>query len=183
MLCVCLVLLPHGAAANPSLAIDLDGDGRHDHVAVDRREPSVLRVWLSASDTTQSIRAGVPLLRFIATDLDGDHRPELIARDTESQIHVWTRKHRRFKPYRAHLAAPVALQRASRHSLDDRDTEPSNAIPGVTWAPFALLLGPATRAPALVASHSGPPSTAPPCRSLTSVDPFLPRPPPPPLAL
>jgi hypothetical protein len=46
MACACLCLLPRlAAAAEPSLVIDFDGDGRHDHVMLDGRQPSLLHVW------------------------------------------------------------------------------------------------------------------------------------------
>jgi hypothetical protein len=176
MVCACVLLLPRFASAAPSAPIDLDGDGRRDRFMVDRREPSVLQVWLSASDTTQVIRTRVPLLQVVATDLDGDHLPELIARDSESQIHVWTRKTNRFRSYRPHDVVPGTLrQQPSRRSIDDNDRE----APGViTSAPFAPALCASVRAPGLEASSTCAPRTARACRSSTAVAPFTPRPPP-----
>src|SRR4029079_11223570 len=98
--CACVLLLPRFAAAEPASAVDFDGDGRHDHVTLDLREPSVVHIWLSLSQTTQTIRAHAPLQQIVAVDLDGDHRPELIARDRDARIHVWTRKHERFRRLR-----------------------------------------------------------------------------------
>src|SRR5438128_1273822 len=74
---VSVVLSPlsrFAGAVEPALTIDLDGDGLRDHVVLDRREPAGLRVWLSASDTTEVIRTRVPLLQVVAADLDGDHQ-------------------------------------------------------------------------------------------------------------
>src|SRR5689334_13616251 len=99
--CACLLLLPCVvAAAHPGLAIDFDGHGRHDRVLIDTQQPSVLRVWLSGSDTLQVLHSHSPLQNVAATDLDGDHRPELIARDSEAHIQVWTPLHKGFRKYR-----------------------------------------------------------------------------------
>lgn len=169
MVCACVLLLPNFGAAAPSLAIDFDGDGQRDQFRLDRREPSVLHLWLSASDTTHVIRTRVPLLQVVATDLDGDHRPELIARDSESQIHVWTRT--RFHPYRPHDVAPGTFKQPNHRSIDDED------ITTTPFAPFALALCASPRAPGLETSRACAEHTAR-RRSLTPVAPFAPRPPP-----
>ena len=87
---------PCAVAAERLLSADFDGDGRHDRVAIDRRDPSLLRVWLSATGATELIRNARPLLRVAAIDLDGDRRPELIATDTSvAGLHVWKKHGRR----------------------------------------------------------------------------------------
>ncbi len=177
MVCACVLLMPRFAAAEPSLAIDFDGDGRRDRFMLDRGA-SVLHVWLSASDTTQVIHTRVSLLQVVATDLDGDHRPELIGRDSESRIHVWTRKRKRFHRYRpTDIAPPYTLQERHRRRVDDKDTEPG-VITSSPLAPFALRLCASPRTPGLETCTACVPHTAPACRSLTAVDPFGPRPPP-----
>jgi VCBS repeat protein len=179
MVCACALLLPGFAAAKPSLAIgfDLDGDGRGDQVVLDRDRPLVLQVWLSNSGTTQVIRSRVPILQVAAADLDGDHRPELIASDGDSQLQVWTRKRKGFHSYRARHAVPSASQREVRR-IDDTNAEPPGEITSPPFAPFALTLCPSARAPGLEAAASGAPHAACDFRSLTAVDPFAPRPPP-----
>jgi len=177
MACLCVCLLPRAtAAAQPSLAIDFDGDGRHDHIMLDGRQPSLLHVWLSASGTTQVLRTHSPLQNVVATDLDGDHRPELIARDSESRIHVWTPRGTRFHRYRRQHG-PDGLTSPTGHRIDDLDEEPASLVTGSTYAPSALLRitprGPPTRASRAVAPqgtlalHGSP-----------AVQPFAPRPPP-----
>lgn len=178
MVCACILLLPHFAAAEPSLAIDFDGDGHRDQFTLDRREPSVLRVWLSASATTQVIRTREPLLQVIAIDLDGDHRAELIARDGESRIHVWTRKREGFHSYRPRDIIPGTLKQGNHRRIEDNDREPSVVIASTTFAPFALRLCASPRAPGLESSTACARQTARPCRSLMAVAPFAPRPPP-----
>ena len=178
MVCACVLLLPPVAAAEPSLPIDFDGDGRRDQVMLDHREPSLLHVWLSASDTTQLIRVRVPLLQVVAADLDGDPRPELIARDSESQIHVWTRKGTWFHSYGPRDVVPPALGERSRGGVEDKDREPPGAIESAPFAPFALPRCASPRTPGPGASPVGAPHTARACRSLSAVEPFVPRPPP-----
>lgn len=173
--CACVLLLPHFAAAEPSPAVDFDGDGRLDQLALERGELSVLHVWLSASDTTQAIRTRSPLLRVIATDLDADHRPELIALDSNSQIHVWTLERKWFHSYRPRDVGPHTLEQRNRRSIEDTDREPSGVI---TSTPFALTLCASPRRPGLGASTPCAPHTTRGCRSLTAVDPFAPRSPP-----
>jgi hypothetical protein len=178
MVCACVLLLPHFAAAQTSLAVDFDGDGQRDQFIVDGREPSVLRVWLSASDTTQLIRSHAALLQVIATDLDGDHRPELIARDGKSRIQVWTRKGEGFHRYRPRGGVPGTLKYSNRRSIEDNDREPAGVITNPTFAPLTLMLCASPRAPGLEGSAACAPHTTRACRSLTAIDPFAPRPPP-----
>ena len=179
MMCALLLLLPNFAASGElSLTIDFDSDGRHDRVVLDRQNPAVLRVWLSASDTTQVIHARVALVRVIATDLDGDHRPELIATDSNSQIHVWTRKRKGFHSYRPRNAAPAPLKQPTRRRGVDWDTESPGAIPSGgsarwTWAPCPSPSALTPRRAIPFASH-----TVRACESSTAVTPFAPRPPP-----
>ncbi len=180
ILCTFALLAPHAAAADQRLAIDFDGDGRHDRVTLDRREPSVLHVWLSASNTRHVIRSGAPLLRLVASDLDGDDRPELIARDNQSRIHVWTPRHHGvgLKRYRARSTAPGLLTHPEKHRVDDTDNEEPAAITGTTSALFALTLHASPIALTLEASHASSPQPPPARGSFTATDPFAPRPPP-----
>lgn len=176
----CVLLLPtFAAAAQRPLAVDLDGDGRHDHFTVDpHREPSVLRVWLSASNTTHLIRTRVALVQVIAVDLDGDHRPELVARDRESRIRIWTRKGERFHSYRPRNVASRTLRQPNHRTIRDNDSELPDLTTSTTFSPLALTLCAQPRAPALDRSSACAPPTAPACRSLTALDPFAARPPP-----
>ena len=176
IVCTCVLLLPHAAAADPSLSIDLDGDGQRDQVAVDLLEPSILRIWLSASGTTQLIRSHVPLTQIVVADLDGDHRPELIASDGDSRLHVWKRKRNGFRRAHRRHAASTALARETRGSVDDNESEPARVITGTLFAPFALTLSPSPRAPAL--ETFVPAAVAARAFRSISLDLFAPRPPP-----
>jgi hypothetical protein len=178
MVCACLLIVPTlAAAAESALSIDLDGDGRRDGVVLDGRE-SLVQVWLSASNTTQVIHTAVPVQRVVAADLDGDHRPELIARDSKSQIHVWTAKQKKFRPYHPHDAVPSADKQLHHGWVDDDDSEPADVVTNPTVPSPALALCASPRAPARVRSE---PFTALPARrdrSSAAPSPFAPRPPP-----
>jgi len=171
----CALLIPRLAAAgDPVLVLDLDGDGRTDHAKL--TQPSVLEIWLSASGTTQVIRSGVPLLMVVATDLDGDHRPELIGLDGKSEVLVWKRKHHRFHTYQPRKVAPATPQH--HRSLDDSDPGPPDAFGGTIYLPVTLMPSALPRAPAVAPSSVWPSRQAPCYRSVTSFVLVAPRPPP-----
>jgi hypothetical protein len=178
VLCACLLLLPQAAAAGGSLlAVDFDGDGRRDSVRLDQNRPSVLRVWLSASGTTQVLVSRGPLHRVAATDLDGDNRPELIATDRQSRLHVWTTRERLFHRYHPRRLIPQNLSAAGETRVDGRNREPEEVLTGATFGPSELsrplLLAPPDRlfrACAPADQHTR--------QSYPSAQPFSPRPPP-----
>ena len=180
ILCACVFLLPGLASAEPFVAVDfdLDGDGRSDQVLLDRDEPRLLHVWLSASGTTQVIRSRVEMLQVVAADLDGDARPELIARDRDSQLHVWRRKHQAFHSYARRSEAASPLEQRQCRSLENKEAAPPEEVSAGQDAPFALTLWASPRAPGLDPSTARLPVTARATRSSTAVDPFAPRPPP-----
>lgn len=179
LICACLLLLPHSAiAAEPSLAIDFDGDGWRDHVTLDRQEPTLLHVWLSASNTTEVIRNRVPLMRVSAVDIDGDHQPELIASDQELRIQVWSRTHKGFHPRRPRPIIPTAGKRPTGHRVDDSDALPDDEIAGNWSAPLGLALCASLHPLGSELRHARAPRTVGACRSFIAVDPFRPRPPP-----
>ncbi|MEO8075342.1 MAG: VCBS repeat-containing protein [Acidobacteriota bacterium] len=173
-----VLVAPLAAAAEESLSADFDGDGRRDQVTLDRREPSTLQVWLSASDTTQVIHTGVPMVRVIAADLDGDHRPELVASGSEWQLQAWTCRRQTFQLYRPHLGVPGTQRQPARRSVDDHDSEPAAVVTGTAFAPLATVLCAAPRPPSLATSNRRTPDGTGSSRPFPSVDPFAPRPPP-----
>jgi|SRR5436190_1163196 hypothetical protein len=180
ILCACVLLLPRLAAAEPFIAVDfdLDGDGRSDQVVLDRDEPRLLHVWLSASGTSQVIRSRVEMLQVVAADLDGDASPELIARDRDSQLHVWQRKYKTFHSYARRSVASAPLEQRQCRSLENLEAAPPEEMSAGQDAPFALTLWASPRAPGLPSSTARVPATARAARSSTAVDPFAPRPPP-----
>jgi len=119
-------------------------------------EPPV-SVWVSASHIGEVVYAGGPLLRVIAADLDRLHR---------------------FLPSCSQTAFPSTVTETHRRGLEDGDGEPSDTDTPTEFAPLIPHLWPSPRAPDLIASNARAPHSAPAYRSLTLVDPFLPRPPP-----
>jgi hypothetical protein len=179
MLCACALFVPQLAAAGEKpLFVDFDGDGHHDRVMVGApNEASNLRVWLSASQAEQLIRTRSTVLQVVFSDLDGDHRPELIARDSKSRIHVWTRKGRKFHSYRPRPTNLGALLPGD-HSVQDSDEDRPGATTSPRVVPFSLLLSPSPRAPNVTGAGTLAPEFAHKTRTSTLLEPFAPRPPP-----
>ena len=164
-------------AAESELMVDLDGDGLRDRVLVDSREPSLIHVWLSTTGSVTTIRNRSPLINVVATDLDGDHRAEIIVRDTTARLHVWTRGKKGFRRVHPHSTDASSLARKKRHVVDDGVTDDAA---GTTWdggSFLALALTSQPRAPdslnVRLASDS-----AWSRRSHLPHAPFAPRPPP-----
>jgi len=158
---VCAMLASPVAAATGTLTADFDGDGNSDWVTIDRAEPSVLHVWLSASGTTASVRSRRPVLQIAARDVDGDHLPELITTEAGSwpqwkrahTLRVWKQDARRgFRTFHSRHRTPGTLKAPSGTTLDedppaDDSTDGDGAfVPGRDTA--------SSRAPAVVGPQS-----------------------------
>jgi hypothetical protein len=174
---VSAILLPRPAAADQRLAVDVDGDGRSDRVTVEVGEPFVINVWLSESGRTYVLRSRQPLAQIVVRDLDGDHRPELIASDQAARIHVWRRHESGFRRFHPRSILPSAFSGRDRRGVDDTDDERPSAIAPPTAMAIALTVSSQPRAPAPVTFRSLPPDSRP-SRSSRTADPFVPRPPP-----
>ncbi len=139
----CLALLlgtPRLDARDTAFVADFDGDGQHDRATLTREEPSILRVWLSSTETTEIIRSGEPIVHLAAADLDGDRRPELIASGRTAALRIWTRGTRGFHAYRPrHTPPPSGFSHSARRAFDDGPAEPMEATPAP--APVAPWLG------------------------------------------
>ena len=178
LLCACCVAFPLTAAANGLLAVDLDGDGRSDYVVSDYREPHVLHVWLSATDTTQIIRTRARAQQIAAVDLDGDHKPELVWRNGV-KLHVLKRADGsgKFKRVRARRVAPRSQTPSDAPNAGDRDTDlpaaDGNGGVDVAGPPRRIVLrSPDVRTPVAFVT------TTPALRESPSSFAFVPRPPP-----
>jgi hypothetical protein len=172
-----LLVVPLAGAAESTLSADFDGDGTRDRVSIDQTEPSLLHVWLSATKTTDVIRSRHPLVQVVATDLDGDHHPELIAKEASTGLSVWTRHGREgFRAFRPRQDLPSGIGRPHRKAVDD-PTDPSDELPAppIHQAPLTAAR---VRLPLLDRSlcrvaRSSPALARAPCFS-----PSVPRPPP-----
>ncbi|MEQ1912446.1 MAG: hypothetical protein ABMA15_26730, partial [Vicinamibacterales bacterium] len=153
-------------------------DGKRDRVTVDRADPCVLKVWLSAADATWTVRSQTPIVRVAVKDLDGDHRAELIARGRAAGLLVWTtRKHKGFKTFHPRRTTSPSVSHSTRHAVHSDDTDPASGAESAGSSALALLLSNRPRAPArgpLTSSQAAAPN---PRRSLP-LDPVAPRPPP-----
>lgn len=134
-------------ATESSITADFDGDGQDDRVTVDFGEPSVLHVWLSTTGTTSTVHSAAPVLQIVARDLDGDHRAELIGRDSAAGLHIWTNKRKGFRSFRPHRVVPGALGRATHHRWDDGPTSDTSVVSWKTASP-GLALSADSRPPA-----------------------------------
>jgi hypothetical protein len=176
--CACVLLLtPRASAAESFLTADFDGDGVRDHVTLNRDEPSILHVWLSTTGTTTTIRTKAPVIRIVASDLDGDRRAELIASGASSSLQVWTKKHNRFHSYHPRRTHSGAFDRPNHRKFDDGGTDSPSAVPSPGPPVLAIALSGQPRAPALVGLRSTSPASGG-RPSALPLEPFAPRPPP-----
>lgn len=116
-----LLLVAPANASDAVVAADFDGDGHGDHAVISSDQPTVLRVWLSATGTTELVRSAQPLLRITAADLDGDHHAEIIATDGSPLIKIWTKQRARFRSFRPkQLPRPWEFSDSSGHAAAGR---------------------------------------------------------------
>jgi hypothetical protein len=177
-LCVC-VLLPHAGAqaAERSVLADFDGDGQHDRATLDHREPSVLRIYLSATNSTAVVRSQVPIAGIAALDLDGDRRAELIAGGASSGLQVWTTHRKGFRAFRPQTVTPEALGPPLRHNVEQGAGDAPVAITSAPPSPTALAVSPQPRPPTTTVASPLATHTADP-HSPQQLAPLAPRPPP-----
>lgn len=176
--CVIVLLLASRAfAGDGSLSADLDGDGVRDRITFDGDQPSLVHVWLSSTNLTHVIRSGEPLLHIVATDLDGDHRAELIAAG-RTGVQVWTSGHHRFHTYHPNrLISPGAISRSSRRVADQGPGAAPSESFGFSPGPQPLIQSGYPRGPTEIASERFS-RNAPGAVPFLEFAPLAPRPPP-----
>jgi hypothetical protein len=177
--CICILFCgPVAAASELKLRADLDGDGQRDRVTLDHGQPYVLQVWLSASQTTWTVRSHTPIVRVVVSDLDGDNRPELITRGNTAGLTVWTRRaHRGFKKYRPRRVVTASLARTARHAVHDGVPDTSSGALSSGSSTLGLLFDSRPRAPAPVSAIQIDAEIVRDSRPII-LDAFAPRPPP-----
>jgi hypothetical protein len=137
---LCVVLLAPRAEAGRRVFADFDADGRRDRVTFDAHEPWTVRIWLSASRSTHIIRSAQPLRDISAVDLNGDHRPELIATTRARGLQVWAKAPGGFVAY-PHRARPPTreISGSARHHLDDSNEESPPEIANAKQTPAFVV--------------------------------------------
>ncbi len=173
-----LLLVAPQARASTAAYLHLDGDGTRDEVTVDRLDPTLVTVRLSASGIVTAIHSARPLQQVIAVDLDGDRRPELVGRDDAHGLYVWTPdardKYRSYRPWRAPRKAPVP---SSSNSVDDDPLTGDDALPEASRVTAPLVTESHLRAPAAGIARCLPAPAAGPRHYLLTLA-SAPRPPP-----
>ena len=176
--CACLVLAPRiVAAAHHTVVGDFDGDGRHDHATLKRHgRASEIRVWLSTTNATTVIHSPTHIGAIAARDLDGDHRDELIGRES-LQLRIWTVREQRFQQLH-HRNGPVgSLGQPSPDRVEEPPEDAPAADSTAGASSVALLLSPRPRAPDLLPEWLASQVSAG-FRSAQLLAPVAPRPPP-----
>jgi hypothetical protein len=118
-----LLCATHAFANGTGTFADFDGDGRRDRVSLDATEPSIVRIWLSATKSTQIIRSSQPLLAITAVDLNGDRRSELVATTRSPGLHIWTKAHKGFRTYVRKRPPSRGFGRQDRRTVDDEEDD------------------------------------------------------------
>jgi hypothetical protein len=165
------------AAADAWVVADFDGDGHRDRAALDRRDPSLLRVWLSTTRSTALVHNTAPVVGIGAHDLDGDRRAELIVGTRLSGLRVWTTRRHGFSPFRSWRMTSGALALPSHHGVDDEPIDRPAAVGSEAPTLRLAVTSTLVRAPIPIAA------VLPPClgvdlRSALLLAPSGPRPPP-----
>ena len=126
-LCALVCSAPAYANTTGTFA-DFDGDGHGDRVTIDAAEPSIVRIWLSATRSTHVIHSAQPLQAITTADLNGDHRAEVIASTRLSGLHVWTKSQSGFRAYRRQRSNARHFDRQDRHTINDQDDDAAGTI-------------------------------------------------------
>jgi len=123
-------LLPAAGATGATLPPpEVGSDGGSTRVVVDRRDSSLLLVYVAGKATPTLIRSRQPVRAAIAVDLDGDRRPEIIAADGSRGLHIWTVSRRGLdRPYRP-PQPPRRLPVRPRSNAVDDSGPPEGAPP------------------------------------------------------
>jgi hypothetical protein len=106
---------------------DFDGDGVADVVRLRQSLSTVIEVWLSGSQKITEIQTKGQTVHVVASDLNGDGRPEIVVADGKSRVRVWrlgsgelTLVHRRKRP-------PPKVPLPSGDEVDDGPNAPPPA--------------------------------------------------------
>jgi hypothetical protein len=177
--CACLLFTPRVVAASHHTVVgDFDGDGRHDRATLKRHaHSSEIRIWLSTTNATTVIQSPDRIGAIAARDLDGDHRDELIGRESLN-LQIWSVREQSF-----HRLHPQKDDRAgwngspAPNRVEDPPEEEPAADATAGASSVAVLLAPRPRAPDLIPASLASSLSAG-FRSAQLLAPVAPRPPP-----
>jgi hypothetical protein len=179
LVCVCALLVaPRAEASGRAVLADFDGDGHGDRASLDARDPSIVRIWFSATRTTQIIRSAQPLRDISAVDLNGDRYPELVASNRSPGLQVWVKAHKGFRHYRRN--GPFSsrdIAPPNRRRVDDDADRFAPAI-GAAKPPPPSIAGNLHRRRPPSGVRTAAASLTRAARSASRVAAFAPRPPP-----
>lgn len=146
--CACLLLAPRLVAASHHTVVgDFDGDGRHDRATLKRHgHSSEIRIWLSTTNATTVIHSTARIGAIAARDLDGDHRDELIGRESLT-LQIWSVRDQRFHRLRAHKGPAEWFGGPAPNRVEDPSDEVPAADSTAGASLVALLLSPRPRPP------------------------------------
>ena len=176
--CACLVLAPRIAAASDHTVVgDFDGDGRHDRATLKRHGgASEIRIWLSTTSATTVIHSATHIGAIAARDLDGDHRDELIGRESLN-LQVWTVREQRFHRLQSQKSPLEQVGGPAPNRVEDPPDDAPAADSTAGASSVALLLSPRPRAPDLIPEPL-PSHVSAGFKSAQLLAPVAPRPPP-----
>jgi len=177
--CACLLLAARLAAASHHTVVgDFDGDGRHDRATLKRHaHSSEIRIWLSTTNATTVIHSPDRIGAIAARDLDGDHRDELIGRQSLS-LQIWSVREQRFQRLRPQKDDAAEWYGASApNRVEDPPDQTPAADSTAGASSVAVLLAPRARAPDLIPEPL-PSHVSAGFKSAPLLAPVAPRPPP-----
>ena len=176
--CACLLLGPRIVAASHHTVVgDFDGDGRHDRATLKRHgHTSEIRIWLSTTNATTVIHSSTRIGAIAARDLDGDHRDELIGRESLN-LQIWSVREHRFQRLQRKQGPAAAFGGSAPNRVEQPPDEAPAADSTAGPSSVALLLSPRPRAPDLFPESLAVQNSAG-FRSVQLLAPFAPRPPP-----
>ena len=118
-LLVCVLLWPRTGFADQQVRADFDGDGQLDRAQM---QSSGVVVWLSKARVFSALRGSGHTVQLAAVDIDRDGRPELVAMDAATGLHVWkAHKSGKLHPYRQRPASTGPTVYASTTVGDNPD--------------------------------------------------------------
>jgi hypothetical protein len=118
-LLVCVLLWPRIGFADQQVHADFDGDGQLDRVQM---QPSGVVVWLSKARVFSALLGSGHPVQLAAVDIDRDGRPELVALDAATGLHVWkAHKSGKLRPYHQRPGVPGPTVHASKTVDDNSD--------------------------------------------------------------